>query len=134
MSLTVQQILNDAGSATDDAVALSALRDTNGSGFGDMLASAFSPALLVRSGLTSSDTHIEDKPGLIHVVLDAAGTTELTMLHAVGAVAGAGEVAVTYTAGVATLVFGDGANTGYQVLKTEGPIGLAANLAKIFRS
>lgn len=127
MTISTQQKLSNATSSSDVAVALATLRDSDGAGFGSMLASAFTPGFVIRTGLTNSATHVEDKPGLIIAVLDAAGAAELAIIH-VG-VAGAGQVLVTYAAGVPTLVFGDGANTGYQVLKLEGPRDLAANLA-----
>ena len=133
MSQSMQQVLSDGGSPTNTATAFSVIRDADGVGLGHMLASAFTPGFVERSGLTSSATHIEERPGLVHAVLDAAGAAERAIIH-VGAPA-PGQVLVTYSAaGVPTLLFGDGANTGYQVLKLEGPIDLAANLALTFAS
>jgi hypothetical protein len=131
MSKTIQQILDDGSSANDFAVAIAALQDNDGAGFGSMVAQIFVPAWKVRTGLSSSATHIETLPGTILQVADAAGTSALLI---VPGTAGAGEVKVSYdSAGIPTLVFGDGANTGYQVLKFEGPDGIAAKLATGFR-
>jgi hypothetical protein len=130
MSLTTQQLIDRANETTQQT-GFRQLLDEDDHGLGYLLANLV-PGFKVRSGLTSSATHVEDNPGTILAVLDAAGTTQLTMLLASGAVAGAGEVAVTYdAAGVPTLVFGDGANTGYQVLKLELPKDFAAALASI---
>lgn len=139
MSRTHQQILTVASSPTDVAVALASLRELDsttpsepGFGFGEMLLSLFVPTFKVRTGLASSATHVEERPGLILGVLDAAGAAQRAIIL-VGA-AGAGQVLVTYdAAGVPTLVFGDGANTGYRVLKIEAPAGIAAKLAALFR-
>jgi hypothetical protein len=131
MSKTNQQILDDGSSPNDFVVAIAQLRDTDDNGFGSMLAQIFVPAWKVRTGLSSSATHIETLPGTILQVADAAGTSALLI---VPGTAGAGEVRVTYdSAGIPTLVFGDGANTGYQVLKFEAPAGIAAKLATGFR-
>lgn len=130
MTTTMQQVLSDGGSPSNSAAAISTIRDDDGVGLGHMLAAAFTPGFVTRSGLTSLDTHVEERPGLVLAVLDAAGTTELTIIHAGSP--GAGEVLVTYSAGVPTLEFGDGANTGYRVLKLEGPTDLAAKLALPF--
>jgi hypothetical protein len=128
MTITTQQKLTNATSSSDLAVALATIRDDAGNGFGNMLSSAYTPGFLTRSGLTSSATHIEVRPGMILAVLDAAGAVERTVIHA--GVAAPGQVLVTYSAeGIPTLVFGDGANTGYRVLKLEGPVGLAEKLA-----
>lgn len=124
--LTTKEKLNNGSSSNDVAVAFATLRDADGVGLGSMLASAFSPGFVTRTGLTSSATHVEERPGMIFAVRTENGATERAIIHA--GVAGAGQVLVTYSAGVPTLVFGDGANTGYQVLKLEGPKGLAANL------
>jgi hypothetical protein len=129
MSKTVQEILNDGSSSNDVAVALGALRDTDGAGFGSMLAELFTPAWKVRT-VDSSATQVEELPGAIVQVLDTAGTTNITI---VSGTSDAGEVQISYTAGVPTLVFGSGAVTGYQVLKFEAPAGLAAKLALSFR-
>lgn len=131
MSKTTQQILNDASSPNDSAVALAQLRDALGFGFGSMLAELFVPAWKVRTGLNSSATQLETLPGTIVLVADAAGTSAKAI---VPGTAGAGEVTVTYDSnGIPTLVFGDGAVTGYQVIKFEGPVGIAAKLAAQFR-
>lgn len=94
---------------------------------GDLLAGMV-PREIVRTGLTSSATHVEPEAGKIDMVLNASNAT----LALVGAsdTAGAGEVQVTYDSeGVATLVFGDGANTAYTVTKTVLPAGLGTTLA-----
>ena len=133
MALTVKQIIDNGGSATDVSVAMSALRDNDGVGLGSVLADLITPAFRTRSGLTSSATHVEEKPGLVLAVMPAAGNATLLLMHDSGA-AGAGEVKVTYADGIPTLVFGDGVNTGYIVLKIEGPTAAAASLAAVFRS
>lgn len=125
--LTTEQKLSNGTSSNDFAVAVATLRDTDGKGLGSMIASAFTPGFATRTGLTSSATHVEERPGMIMAVRTENGATERTIIHA--GVAGAGQVLVTYSAGVPTLVFGDGATTGYQVLKLEGPLNLAASLA-----
>jgi len=127
MTISTQAALNKGTSSNDLAVAIAAISDTTGGGFGAMLASAFTPGLVTRSGLASLATHVEDKPGMILGVLDAAGAAQRAIIL-VGA-PGAGQVLVTYAAGVPTLLFGDGANTGYQVLKLEGSTDMAAKLA-----
>ena len=94
--------------------------------FGDLLAGLV-PRRLVRTGLTSSATHVEPEAGLISIVA-IADDAALTKIEA--GTAGAGEVLVAYDSeGVATLTFGDGANTGYRVVKTVLPTALVANLA-----
>lgn len=133
MALSNQQIISNGGSASDVAVAISGLRDEDGVGVGHMIADLITPAFRTRTGLTSSDTHVEDKPGLVLAVMNEAGSATLALVYDSGG-AGAGEVQVTYSAGVPTLVFGDGANTGYQILKVEGPSDAAASLATIFLS
>jgi hypothetical protein len=130
MSKTHKQILDFASSASDMAVAAANLRDTDDNGLGNMIAEVFTPNWKTRTGLSSSATHAEEFPGAITNVLTEAGTTALSV---VSGTPGAGEVQVTYSSGVPTLVFGDGANTGYQVLKFEAPAGLAAKLAALFR-
>lgn len=132
MSITVKQTLSDGASPSFIAGAVSAMRDTDGVGLGDIIAGLCTPGFVIRSGLTSSATHVEEKPGLVMAVLDAAGAVQLSVLY-VG-VPGAGEVLVTYAAGVPTLLFGDGANTGYRILKVEAPADLAASLAAIYQS
>lgn len=139
MSRTVQQILTIASSASDFAVGIASLQENSatsqtepGFGFGEMLLSLLVPTLKVRSGLTNAATHIEERPGFILGVLDAAGAAQRAIIL-VG-VPIAGEVLVTYdAAGIPTLLFGDGANTGYQVLKIEAPEGVATKLAAQFR-
>jgi hypothetical protein len=124
MSLTVQDQLDIANDSTVCNM-LAQLRDANGDGFGKLI-SGMIPQWYARSGLTSGATHIETNPGLVQAIL-LSGTEKLIVYD--GA-AGAGEVKVTYdAAGIPTLVFGDGANTGYSVLKMEMPIGLLASLA-----
>ena len=131
MSKTIQQILDDGSSSNDFVVAIAQLRDIDGAGFGSMIEQIFVPAWKVRTGLSSSATHVEELPGLIVQVADAAGTSAKAI---VPDTAGAGEVTVTYdSAGIPTLVFGDGANTGYQVIKIEAPAGIAAKLTTQFR-
>lgn len=131
MSKTIQQILDDGSSANDFAVAIAALQDNDGAGFGSMLEQLFVPAWKARTGLSSSATHVETLPGTIIQVTDSAGTSALAI---VSGTAGAGEVKVSYdSAGIPTLVFGDGANTAYNVIKFEAPAGLAASLAGLFR-
>lgn len=94
--------------------------------FGDLVAGMI-PRRIARSGLASSATHVEPEPGLVTVVA-IADDAALTIIEA--GTAGAGEVLVTYDAnGVATLVFGDGVNTAYRVVKTVLPAGLATTLA-----
>ncbi len=127
MQLTTEQKLSNGTSSNDFAVAVATLRDDDGKGLGSMLASAFAPGFITRTGLASSATHVEERPGMIMAVRTEDGLTERTIIHAGAAVAG--QVLVTYSGGVPTLVFGDGATTGYQVLKLEGPTDLAAKLA-----
>lgn len=131
MTISTKQKLNNGSEALGFCNAIASLGDADEQtrGFGSMIASTYTPGFVVRSGLTSSATHIEERPGLIHAVLDAAGAAERSIIH-VGA-PGAGQVLVTYdAAGVPTLLFGDGANTGYRVLKSEGPLRLADALAR----
>jgi hypothetical protein len=124
MSLTVQDQLDLANDSTVNNM-LAQLVDSNGDGFGKIL-NGMIPQWYVRSGLTSGATHIETNPGLVQAIL-LSGTEKLIVYDGS---AGAGEVKVTYSAtGIPTLVFGDGANTGYSVLKLEMPIGLLASLA-----
>ncbi len=94
--------------------------------FGELLA-GLRPRLVARADLASSATQIHSVPGAILQVTDAAGTTAVTI---VTGTAGAGEVTVTYDAnGLATLVFGTGAVTAYNVLQLAIPAGLVAALA-----
>lgn len=89
------------------------------------LVSGLIPRRIERSGLASSATHVEPEAGLISMV--EVGTATLVMVGA-DSTAGAGEVNVTYDAeGVATLVFGDGANTAYDVTKMVLPTGTAGS-------
>lgn len=138
MSRTTQQIITNASSASDLAVALASLQENNatsqtepGFGFGEMLREAYVPGFKVRTGLTGSATHVEDRPGVIVAVLDEAGAAQKTIVYIGAAIAG--QVKITYADGVPTLVFGDGAVTGYQVLKIEGPEDLSTKLAAQFR-
>lgn len=93
---------------------------------GDVLAGLV-PVERTLSGLASSATHVHDVAGTILAVsLAAAQKVIVTSLDTPGA----GEVGVTYDAnGVATLLFGDGANTGYTVIAMSLPAGLGAALA-----
>lgn len=85
------------------------------------------PRLTARTGLTSSATQVHNLPGAILAVTDTAGTTAITM---VTGTPGAGEVQVTYDAdGLATLVFGSGAVTAYNVLQQVLPAAHGATLA-----
>lgn len=126
MALSNQKLIDNADPNTAPN-ALAQLRDTDGNGHGFFLRS-FVPGLLERSGLASLATHIETSPGTIFAVTDTAGTAKLTLI--IGGTAGAGEVLVVYDAGgVPTLTFGDGAVTGYKVLKQELPLDWALALA-----
>lgn len=92
---------------------------------GDIVAGLI-PRLEARTGLVSSATQVEPEPGPILSVSIATGAVLLILMDGVAA---AGEVLVTYDAdGVATLVFGDGAQTAYKVLKMVMPAGLDAVL------
>ena len=75
MTISTKQKLNNGSEATGFCNAIASLgeADEQTRGFGTMLASTFAPGFATRSGLTSSATHIEERPGLIHAVLDAAG-------------------------------------------------------------
>ena len=85
------------------------------------------PRLIDRTGLTSGATHVEPEPGAV-LAVDLAGTT--LAIVSPNDTAGAGEVEITYDSdGVATLVFGDGAQTAYSVVKTVLPAGLSTVLA-----
>jgi len=95
---------------------------------GDLIAGLI-PSERTLSGLTSSATHIHDIPGLIVGV--ALGAVPKAIVLSADT-AGAGEVKVTYDSdGLATLVFGDGANTAYTVVATQLPAGLGATLATV---
>jgi hypothetical protein len=124
MSLTVEDQLNLANDSTVNNM-LAQLRDANGDGLGKIL-NGLVPRFVTRSGLTSGATHIETNPGYV-IAIQSAGGVDRTLVY--DGAAGAGEVKVTYSAaGIPTLVFGDGANTGYLILKIEIPIGLLAAL------
>jgi hypothetical protein len=108
-------------------------------GFGTLLL-ALAPTLVVRTGLTSGTTHVDQGPdsagnlvneaGRIHAVLDEAGAVELSIIR-VGAPA-VGEVLVTYdAAGVPTLTF-QAAVTGYQVDKSRLPADFVAKMTQVF--
>ncbi len=116
---TVQERLNTA-SPNDIA---DRLRQVS---IGDVVAGLI-PVERTLSGLTSSATHVHDVPGAIMAVsLAAAQKVIVTSLDTPGA----GEVGVSYNAdGLATLLFGDGANTGYTVVAQSLPTGLGATLA-----
>jgi hypothetical protein len=136
MSRTREEHLNDGSASAQFAVAVAGLRfeaaDGTVYGLGSVL-KGMSPGLALRTGLASSATHVEDLPGRVHAVVDEAGAVNLTIVYA-GA-AGAGEVLVTYSTvepvGVPTLVFGDGANTGYQIDKDVLPTGWLESLEAI---
>ena len=128
MARTNQQLIDEADPNTQPN-AFAQLRDTDGNGHGAFLRS-FVPALVERSGLVSGATHIEAAAGLITGVTDTAGTAKMSII--VGGTAAAGEVLIVYDgAGVPTLTFGDGARTGYKVVKQELPDGWAAALAAV---
>ena len=94
---------------------------------GDLLAGMI-PSTIARTGLVASATHVEPEPGAISLVSIAPGAVLAILLDGVP---GAGEVLVTYDAdGVATLLFGDGAQTAYKVTKSKVPPGLGALLAR----
>lgn len=116
---TVQQAL-DTANPNDIAVRLRQV--TTGALIAGMI-----PSERTLSGLASSATHVHDIPGVIHqVALAAAQKNIVTSADTPGV----GEVGVTYdTNGVATLLFGDGANTAYTVIATQLPVGLGATLA-----
>lgn len=116
---TVQQILDDGNPNTiGDMLKLVKL--------GTYLAGSSTPTAFALTGLASSATHIHPTPGRI-VGINLAGTNKLLVYAGTAA---AGEVKVTYTAGVATLVFGDGANTAYDG-HIEGTTDLGAVLATV---
>lgn len=116
---TVQQALNTA-QPNDFPAMMNKIR------FGDILAGLV-PTRVERTGLDNSATHVEPSPGMI-LFVDVGGTQQ-AILTGPAAAPGANQVRVTYDAdGVATLVFG-AANTGYFVVRTAAPSGLAAILA-----
>lgn len=93
---------------------------------GDILAGLI-PAERTLTSLTSSATHVHDVPGVILAV--ALGAAQVVIVTSADT-PGAGEVGVTYdTNGVATLLFGDGANTAYTVVAMSLPTGLGTVLA-----
>ena len=96
---------------TDLPANLSRLLDTNGLGFGDMLA-AMRPRFRIRTGLSSSATQVHDAAELL-VSVEAVAGTPLAIIT--GGTPGAGEVSVDYDAvtGVPTIEFA-GAVTTYR--------------------
>lgn len=89
------------------------------------LVSGMVPRRIARTGLASGATHVEPEAGAI-LVCSIADDAALTMIEA--GTAGAGEVLVEYDAeGVATLTFGDGAQTAYRVVKMVLPSGSAGS-------
>lgn len=110
--MTTVQTALDRANPNELATALQAFQ------LGTVLRSTFLPVLTARTGIASSATQVHTVAGPILAVSDDAGTTALTV---VTGTAGAGEVTVTYnaTTGVATLVFGSGAVTGYQVTQLD---------------
>lgn len=85
------------------------------------------PRRIARTGLVSGATHVEPEAGALLIVALADGAA---LIQIENGTAGAGEVLVVYNAqGVATLTFGDGAQTAYRVVKTVLPANLATNLA-----
>lgn len=105
---------------------LQRIRDVNGDGFGALLAGLI-PRRIVRAGLASNATQIEPEAGLVSTVA-IADDAALTIIEA--GTAGAGEALVIYDAnGVATITFGDGAQTGYRVIKQVLPAGMSVALA-----
>lgn len=94
--------------------------------FGDLLAGLI-PRRIARTGLASAATHVEPEAGVILTVSVADGAA-LSIIEAGSA--GAGEALVVYDAnGVATITFGDGAQTDYRVVKMVLPSGLSTKLA-----
>jgi hypothetical protein len=125
MADTIQTLL-DKANPNDLPANLKRLRDSDDNGFGALIAGLI-PRRIARTGLTSGATHVEPEPGLVSVV-SIADDAALTIIEA--GTAGAGEALVTYDAdGVATIVFGDGAQTAYRVVKQVLPKGMAAVLA-----
>jgi len=95
---------------------------------GDILAGLI-PSQATYAGLASSATHVNPVAGNITAVSVSAAAKVIVDSTVT---AGAGEVQVTYDAqGVGTLVFGDGANTGYTVTLNALPAGLATILATV---
>jgi hypothetical protein len=123
MSRTREDHLNDGSASAQFAVAVAGLRfeasDGTVYGLGSVL-KGMSPGLALRTGLASSDTHIEALPGRVHAVTDEAGAVSLLVTYS-----------TVEPVGVATLVFGDGANTGYQIDKDVLPTGWLESLEAI---
>lgn len=116
---TVQQILDDGNINTiGDMLKLVKL--------GSYLAGTSQITAFALTGLSSNATHIHDTPGRI-VGINLAGTNKVLVYSGSAA---AGEVLVVYTAGIATLTFGDGANTAYDG-HIEGTTDLGAILARV---
>jgi len=91
---------------------------------GDLIAGMI-PRVISRT-VASNAVQVEPEAGAILSVADAAGTSALAI---VTGTPGAGEVQIAYSAeGVATLTFASPV-TGYQVVKTVLPAGLATYLA-----
>lgn len=138
MSRSNEVVLNAATVSTLFVTALASLATVDGdgvatAGFGSFLRE-LAPAIKVRTGLASLAAHKEVLPGLIIGVTNAAGSAKLALIY--GGTAGAGEVLVQYNVsgtepGIPTLTFGDGANTGYQVVKIEVGAGWDEALAAI---
>lgn len=118
-TLTVQQLLNRANITDFAAYA-------KGINLGDIIA-GLKGNVRALTGLTSSATHVHDVAGKISTVELVEGTP----LAIVTGTAGVGQVAITYDVqGVATLVFGDGAQTSYIVTEQTLPAGLGTELAR----
>ena len=116
---TVQAILDDGNVNTiGDMLKLVKL--------GTYLAGTNQLTAFALTSLSSSATHIHNTPGRI-VGINLAGTNKVLVYAGTAA---AGQVKVTYTAGVATLVFGDGVNTAYDG-HIEGTTDLGAILATV---
>lgn len=93
---------------------------------GDIIAGLI-PRNLVRA-VASSATHIEPEAGAIFIVAIA---DDAALLQIEAGTAGAGEVLVVYDSeGVATLTFGDGAQTAYRVVKQVLSTGLGTTAAE----
>jgi len=81
-----------------------------------------------RTGLVAAATQVEPEPGFVQLVELPAGPTTLTIVGP-DTVPGAGEVSISYDAqGVATLTFGDGPQTDYNVIKQSLPADFQALL------
>lgn len=118
-SSTVQERLN-IGSPSDIADRMRQLP------VGDVFASLI-PAERTLTGLASSATQVHDVAGAILQV--AVGADQKVIVTSADTPA-AGEVGVSYDSdGVATLLFGDGVQTGYTVIAMGLPAGLGTILA-----